>query len=86
MPNNICQPSVSKPRRRLNPRKLMLSKWTAVTPENKEKHFIVTRVVQPEHPDEPIEWIDLQAIHSKRTQTLRWHVLLDAQCWLQGWK
>lgn len=72
--------------RRINPHKLLLSKWTAVNPINREKHFIVTRVVQPEHPDEPVEWIDLQAVLSKRTQTLRWQVLLDSEAWQQGWK
>ncbi|MBV0934507.1 TIGR02450 family Trp-rich protein [Marinobacterium weihaiense] len=79
-------PHVTPPPRRLNPRKLMLSKWTAIHPVNREKHFIVTRVVKPEHPDDPIEWIDLQAVHSKRTQTLRWQTLLDTETWLQGWK
>ena len=34
--------------RRLNPKKLLLSKWTAVTPHDKEKHFIVTGVIEPE--------------------------------------
>jgi len=79
-------PNANAHPRRINPRKLMLSKWTAVYPVNREKHFIVTRVVQPEQSDEPIEWIDLQAIHSKRTQTVRWQVLLDSEKWQQGWK
>lgn len=79
-------PNTIPPTRRINPRKLMLSKWTAVNPVNREKHFIVTRVVQPDQPDEPIEWIDLQAIHSRRTQTVRWQVLLDSEKWQQGWK
>ena len=34
----------------LSPKKLLLSKWTAVTPRHKERHFIVTRVVLPEPP------------------------------------
>ena len=32
----------------LSPKKLLLSKWTAVTPRHKERHFIVTRVLLPE--------------------------------------
>ena len=79
-------PELNARPRRINPDKLLLSKWTAVNPINREKHFIVTRVVQPEHPDEAIEWIDLQAVLSKRTQTLRWQVLLDSEEWWQGWK
>ena len=34
--------------RRLNPKKLLLSKWTAATPHKKEKHFIVVKLIQPE--------------------------------------
>jgi len=29
---------------RINPKKLQHSKWTAVQPRNKEKHFLVTAV------------------------------------------
>ena len=39
------------PKNRLSPRKLLLSKWTAVTPRNKEKHFFVIRVTEPEPPN-----------------------------------
>ena len=28
----------------INPKKLLHSKWTAVNPQNKEKHFIVAEV------------------------------------------
>ncbi len=34
----------------LNLKKLLLSKWTAVSPVNKEKHFVVIKVLQPEPP------------------------------------
>jgi hypothetical protein len=30
-------------RNRLSPKKLLLSKWTAVQPLNREKHFVVVR-------------------------------------------
>ena len=32
----------------LNPKKLLLTKWTAVNPLDKQKHFLVSRVIQPE--------------------------------------
>jgi tryptophan-rich hypothetical protein len=32
------------PQHRLNPRKLLLSKWTAVQPQNREKHFLVSEL------------------------------------------
>lgn len=56
--------------RRLNPKKLLLSKWTAATPYGKEKHFIVTRVIPPEPPATRIERIELEPA-SARTVSLR---------------
>ena len=29
----------------LNPKKLLLTKWTAVNPLDKQKHFLVSRVI-----------------------------------------
>ena len=29
---------------RINPRKLLLSKWTARVPRNRERHFLVTEL------------------------------------------
>lgn len=72
--------------RRLNPAKLPLSKWTAATPVRREKHFIVTRVLEPVPPAARPEWVELEAVHSRRSQVLPWRELLDAQRWLQGWK
>ena len=33
---------------RINPAKLLLSKWTAARPRNKEKHFLVTELFRDE--------------------------------------
>ncbi len=71
---------------RLNPAKLLLSKWTAAAPRDREKHFIVTRVVVPDSPEAPIEFVELEAVHSRRSQTLRWRELTDGSRWLQGWR
>ena len=38
----------------LNPRKLLHSKWTAVNPQDKEKHFLVTQIIDPEPPGSPV--------------------------------
>ncbi len=75
-----------KPVRRLNPRKLLLSKWTAVEPRQKEKHFLVTRVIEPDPPQGRIELIELQAVHSGRSTTLAWRELTDPLRWHQGWR
>jgi tryptophan-rich hypothetical protein len=69
----------------LNPKKLLLSKWTAVKPVAKQKHFLVSRVIQPELPTNPIEQVEIEAVFSKATQTIAWRDLQDDSVWRQGW-
>lgn len=86
---------------RLNPKKLLLSKWTAVQPQDKEKHYIVTELVQAESPlataqlprsvsapnqPRPIVDIVIQAVYSGRCITLPWRELTDTSRWRQGWR
>jgi tryptophan-rich hypothetical protein len=71
---------------RLTPRKLLLSKWTAVAPQNKEKHFIVTRLIEPEPPSVPPEFVEIEAVRSRRSAILPWRDLTDTGKWKQGWK
>lgn len=77
--------NLPKPRR-LNPAKLLLSKWTAAVPRNREKHFIVIKLIAPDPPAEQVELVELEAVHSKRSLTLPWRALKDDSVWLQGWK
>ena len=69
----------------LNPKKLLLSKWTAVTPAAKQKHFLISRVIQPELPTDPIELVEIESVFSKETQVIPWRNLQDADVWRQGW-
>lgn len=70
---------------RLKPRKLLRSKWTAVLPRDKEKHFLVTRLIEPEAPGTEIDYVELEAVYTGRSRTLRWRELLDGAVWVQGW-
>ena len=70
----------------LNPRKLLHSKWTAVAPQHKEKHFLVIGIVDPQPPGSPVVSIELEAVHSKRVQVMPWRDLLDATQWRRGWE
>ncbi len=69
---------------RLTPRKLLLSKWTAAKPQNREKHFLVTELFSDE--DGSVLQIELQAVLSKRAWRLDWRELQDAEQWLIGWR
>jgi hypothetical protein len=48
----------------LHPKKLLLTKWTAVKPIAKNKHFLVSRVIEPVPPELAIEWVELEAVYS----------------------
>jgi tryptophan-rich hypothetical protein len=69
----------------LSPKKLLLTKWTAVTPVAKQKHFLVIRVIEPEQPSDPIEQVEIEAVLSKATKIINWRELRDEKIWRQGW-
>lgn len=70
--------------RRINPQKLLLSKWTAATPRRREKHFIVTELIRDELGQ--VLQIELQAVLTKRIELIAWQALQNQQDWLMGWK
>jgi tryptophan-rich hypothetical protein len=69
----------------LHPKKLLLSKWTAVKPMHKRKHFLVSKIILPQLPEDAIEFVELEAVFDGRTQVIPWRKLKDSEVWLQGW-
>lgn len=69
----------------LQPKKLLLSKWTAAQPIAKNKHFLVSKIINPELPSTAVEWIELEAVFSKTVTRSRWQDLRDESLWKQGW-
>lgn len=69
---------------KINPKKLLNSKWTAVKPTNKEKHFLVTEIEFDE--EGVVISCSIEAVMSKRVISINWHDLKDEGLWLQGWK
>jgi tryptophan-rich hypothetical protein len=69
----------------LNPKKLLLTKWTAVIPIAKQKHFLVSRVIQPDLPTDPVVSVEIEAVFSKATQVIAWRALQNDSVWRQGW-
>jgi len=49
----------------LTPKKLLLTKWAAVKPVARQKHFWVSRVIQPEQPNDPIEQVEIEAVFQR---------------------
>lgn len=70
----------------MNTKKLLNSKWTAVTPVNKEKHFVVIKVLNNEKEAQIVDSVTLEAILTKRSITMNPKELKDSNTWLEGWK
>jgi len=69
---------------KFNSRKLLHSKWTAVKPVNKEKHFIVVEV-DFDDKGQVIRCL-IEAIMSKHSKLINWTELGNQAQWIQGWK
>ncbi|PLW81298.1 TIGR02450 family Trp-rich protein [Kineobactrum sediminis] len=69
---------------KINPLKLRNSKWTAVTPADKEKHFIVSEVEYDE--EDVVISCSIEAVMSRRSTPIDWHDLKDDGRWLHGWQ
>ena len=70
----------------LSPKKLLLSKWTAVQPIAKQKHFLVSKVILPEPPSEKIEFVEIEAVLTQKISLIAWRDLMNRELWIQGWK
>jgi tryptophan-rich hypothetical protein len=69
---------------KINPKKLLNSKWTAVKPLRKEKHFLVTELEFDEEGD--VVHCLIEAVISNRSVLIQWKELKNNDNWLQGWK
>jgi len=67
----------------LNPKKLLNTKWTAVKPVNKEKHFLVTEVEYDENGR--VVHCLIEAVLTRRSSTIDWRSLKDSDRWVNGW-
>ncbi|MDD1796136.1 TIGR02450 family Trp-rich protein [Enterovibrio sp. ZSDZ42] len=68
----------------INPAKLRNSKWTAVKPINREKHFLVSDIEFEE--DGSVISCQLEAVISKNAYLIDWKDLKNSANWAQGWK
>ena len=69
---------------RINPDKLPNSKWTAVQPSNRQRHFIVTNVIRSD--DGSVTACEIEAVLTRKVTTLDWRELKDSSRWVMGWK
>jgi tryptophan-rich hypothetical protein len=67
----------------INPAKLLTSKWTAVQPINKEKHFLVTRVIRDDK--NVITSCIVEAVLTRKDYEMDWRALKNKARWQAGW-
>jgi len=69
---------------KVSPKALLHSKWTKVKVENKEKHFIITKVKTDE--DQRISVCIIEAVISHKEYAINWRDLKNSLCWKTGWQ
>ena len=69
---------------KISSKKLLSSKWTAVSPSTKEKHFLVTKLEFDKNDN--VTHCLIEAVISNRVELINWEDLKESKHWLQGWK
>ena len=68
----------------VSPKKLLNSKWTAIHPVNKEKHFLITEVEFNE--EGAVIHCLMEAVITRRSFPIQWRDLHDGNKWINGWR
>ena len=69
----------------VNRKKLPMSKWTAVSPVDREKHFLVVDWVRDDD-GAPTDRLVIEAVLTQRLREIHWRELEDSQSWQVGWR
>jgi len=68
----------------ISPKKLLHSKWTKTIVQNKERHFVVSKVVYDE--ENNVVQCLIKAVISKSEYEINWRDLRCQEHWQFGWK
>jgi tryptophan-rich hypothetical protein len=69
----------------VNRSKLAKSKWTAVSPVDREKHFLVVDWVRDED-GRPTDEVEIEAVLTGAVRRIHWRELEDHARWHIGWR
>lgn len=67
----------------VSPGKLLNSKWTAVSPQHRQRHFIVVEVDYDE--DGRVVMCVIEAVIDKQQFAIDWRDLSKQETWRPGW-
>jgi tryptophan-rich hypothetical protein len=62
-----------------------MSKWTAVSPVNREKHFLVVDRIRDDD-GAPTDRLVIEAVLTQRLREIHWRELEDSRSWRVGWR
>ncbi len=62
----------------------LLIQINVVKPKQKERHFMVTKLIRAENAD--IIACELEAVINNNIYEIEWQALKDSSCWLMGWQ
>ena len=69
----------------VNRKKLPMSKWTAVSPVDRQKHFLVVDWVRDDE-GEPTDRLVIEAVLTQRLREIHWRELENSGSWRVGWR
>jgi tryptophan-rich hypothetical protein len=69
----------------VNRKKLPGSKWTAVKPQRREKHFMVLDWVRDDD-GRPTDKVLLEAVLTRSVREMHWRELKNSEVWSIGWR
>jgi len=69
---------------KISPKALLHSKWTKIYVNNKEKHFLITKVKVDE--DQRIIECIIEAVISHNEYAINWRDLKNSLHWKIGWQ
>lgn len=69
----------------VNRKKLPNSKWTAVSPVDREKHFLVVDWVRDDD-GVPTDRLVIEAVLTQRLREIHWRELENSRSWRVGWR
>tara|TARA_B110000467_G_C18298274_1_gene469551 strand:- start:644 stop:886 length:243 start_codon:yes stop_codon:yes gene_type:complete len=69
---------------KVSPKALLNSKWTKIEVNNKEKHFVITKITVDEN--QSITECTIESVMSHNEYEINWRELKNSHRWKIGWQ
>ncbi len=73
--------------RKMDYKKIINSKWTAVNVKNREKHFLVVEKIKKNDPHGIlVDYLQIEAVLTKKIYQIPMEQIKDKSKWIVGWQ